>query len=262
MDKEGLTVRLQKKELQMLEELSEILDRNHIPFFLAYGTALGCIRHKGFIPWDDDVDIFVKGNDYPRIKEIFKTQNTGNLQLHDYDTVRNYPYCFPKIVAGDTLLIEKALTHIDYQGGVYIDIFPLAEVSDNIIVRTVKSIYRYICYSIIRAYYYNYKSTFRKIFSQIVRKWINPVKIQKKIFAEYIRSEKDCKFYLGSIDAGELYKKQYFDSVVYMPFEESRMPMAVDYDNILTEYYGDYMKLPDEENRVSNHNFSVLEFNV
>ena len=61
MNNAELTKKLQSKELQMLKELSEILKRNRIPFFLAYGTALGCARHRGFIPWDDDVDIFIKG---------------------------------------------------------------------------------------------------------------------------------------------------------------------------------------------------------
>ena len=260
MSADELTQKLQKKELQMLKELSEILKRNNVPFFLAYGSALGCARHSGFIPWDDDVDIFIKGTDYPKLKEVFRTQDTGNLLLHDYDTVSDYPFFFPKIVARDTLLVEKSLKHINYKGGVYIDVFPLEEVPDNKFALKAMKIRRYIYYSVIRGYYYNFNSIPRKVFSGIVRKAVNPLKIQAKIFKEYTQRVKDYKFYSGSIDSGELYKKQYFDEIIYMPFEDTRMPMAAEYKNMLEKYYGDYMILPRKEDRVSNHNFEVIEF--
>ncbi len=260
MNIDELTQKLQKKELQMLKELSKILKQNQIPFFLAYGSALGCARHSGFIPWDDDIDIFIKGTDYAKLKEVFRTQNTGNLILHDYDTVNAYPFIFPKIVASDTLLIEKSLKHTNYKGGIYIDVFPLAEVSNNKFAQKAMKIRRYIYYSMIRGYYYNFDSIPRKLFSGIVRKVIDPLKIQAKIFKEYTQRVRDCKFYSGSIDSGELYKKQYFEEMIDMPFEDTVMPMAAEYKDMLEVYYGDYMIFPKEEDRVSNHNFEIIKF--
>lgn len=260
MDNGELTKKLQNKELQMLKELSELLKRNKIPFFLAYGTALGCARHKGFIPWDDDVDIFIKGTDYPKLKEVFKKQDTGNLSLHDYDTVKNYPYFFPKIVAKDTLLVERSLKHIEYRGGIYIDIFPLAEMPDNAFLRNILKIRRYLYYSLIRGCHYNFKSVLKKATGRIAKRIIDPINMQRKLYREYIRPVKGCKLYSGSVDSGEVYRKEYFDETIYMPFEDTSMPMAACYKNILEEYYGDYMTLPKEESRVSNHNFERIEF--
>ncbi len=258
MNNAELTKKLQSKELQMLKELSEILKRNRIPFFLAYGTALGCARHRGFIPWDDDVDIFIKGTDYPKLKEVFKKQDTGNLALHDFEMVEDYPYFFPKIVAKDTLMVEKSLKNIKYRGGVYIDLFPLAEMPNSVFRQKVIKLRRYVYYSMIRGYYYNFKSVSKKVAGKIAKKMVNPVAVQSKLYKEYTRTEKECKFYSGSIDSGELYKKEYFDDIIYMPYEDAVMPMAACYKSILEEYYGDYMTLPDEENRVSNHNFERI----
>ena len=107
----NLESKLQDIQLQILKELSTIFMKHDIKFFLAYGTLLGCVRHKGFIPWDDDVDIYILGEDYPKIKRIFDTEDTGNLVLQDYDT-QSYPYCFPKVIDKRTLLKEDTYKHL------------------------------------------------------------------------------------------------------------------------------------------------------
>ena len=80
---------LQERELAILIKIDDLFREYNIKYFLAYGTVLGCIRHNGFIPWDDDIDIFIFGRDLPKIKEIFRSVNTGFLRLDDYDTAKN-----------------------------------------------------------------------------------------------------------------------------------------------------------------------------
>lgn len=254
---------LQKKELSMLRLFSEIMDRNNIPYFLACGTMLGCIRHAGFIPWDDDVDIYIFGEDYPKLKEVFLSQDTGILELHDYTTKANYPYSFPKIVAKDTVLIEKSLSETDYKCGVYIDVFLLPGTSNNSFIRTVLEVKRYFYYCLLRAYYFNFKTKKRKFISHFVRKLINPVKVQRKLYNYYMKKIGDSKYL---VDTGVFWKhallrRSLFDSSVRMTFESIELPVPADYEAYLTDYYGDYMQLPNKEDRVSNHCFEKLIIN-
>lgn len=259
---DDLTRKLQTKELEMLIKLTEILDANDIKYTLAFGTALGCIRHRGFIPWDDDVDIHILGRDYEKLKKIFSNQDTGNLVLHDFETVSNYPYSFPKIVAKDTILVEKSLEHIDYKCGVYIDIFLLQETSDNFLIRFLQEKKRYFYYVLIRSYYMKYNSLIRKIICNFVKKNIIPFDIQRKLYDIYMNKSKSSEYYIdiGSFGKKALVKKDIFASFENMEFEGRKFSIIKKYDEYLRHYYNDYMILPNLKSRVSNHNFSKIEF--
>jgi len=247
---------IQKKEYEMLVQLKTILERNNIPFFLSYGTALGCVRHNGFIPWDDDVDICIYGSDYMKLKEVFRTQDTGSLRIHDFETKENYPLVFPKVVDESTTLKEKAYLHLDYECGVYIDIFLLFSVPDNRIKRVIAETLRYVRYAIVRAYYSNEKS--KAVYKKIAK--LFPIKkIQKKLYDTYTKDFNGQKI----MNAGE-YKfsiasdKETVTEFDMHVFVNEEMPIPKDYDTYLKTLYGNYMELPPESKRVSNHNFASL----
>lgn len=257
----SVTQKIQSKAAEMLNDLAALLEKNDIPFFLACGTTLGCIRHEGYIPWDDDVDIYIFGTDYPKLREVFAQQDTGNLRLHDGSTVADYPYSFPKVVASDTVLVENGLKHLSYRCGVYIDVFPLIGISDNALVRTLQEKRRYFNYALLRMYYKKYDSTLRKCMGTVVRALISPKRVHESLYRQYIRG---CK---GSylIDAGTfgeqaLMPQKWFSDAKQMSFESAMLPVPADYEAYLSHYYGDYMQLPPEDQRVSNHDFAVLEF--
>lgn len=252
---------MQTKENKMLRDLNDIFVRNDIQYFLACGTALGCVRHSGFIPWDDDVDIYVWGKDYEKIRNVFATQDTGCLRLHDHTTVKDYPYSFPKIIANDTVLVEKSMEHLDYSCGVYIDLFPLIVTNDNVVFRWVDEFFRYIDYSFVRTYYYQYNDRIKSVINKIIRKCIKPVKFQDRLYKIYQKDQSKSKYI---IDAGVfgrhalLYRAD-FNGVEYLPFNNQQFPVPIGYDNYLKMYYGDYMMLPNFEDRVSNHHIAKLE---
>lgn len=252
---------LKEKEQAMLKELATIFEKNEIRFFLACGTALGCVRHEGFIPWDDDIDIYIMGKDYEKVRNIFATQDTGNLQFQDYFTVENYPYTFPKIVAKDTVLVEESLKHLSYKCGVYIDVFPLMEISDNRIIRKIKEGIRYYRYCLLKAYYFEFQSKFKKVLNKFVHMFISPRRVQEQMFRMYRNEVQEGKYLIDTSDFGKhaIIKRALFDDVVKMNFEGEEMPMPVGYDQYLRDYYGDYMELPKEEERVSRHHFARLE---
>ena len=260
-ENERLTKRIQEKSLEILIQTADILEKNEIPFFLACGTALGCVRHGGFIPWDDDVDIYIFGKDYPRVKSVFQEQDTGNLILQDWELQENYPYFWPKIMAQDTVLVEKSLEHLNYQGHVFIDVFPLAQVSDNRILQRFQELDRYCLYVLLRAYYFNFTSLPRRVFSSLVRRLCKPEKLQKALYGHYLQNSNG--HYVadaGAFRSRALLKKAWFAEAKQNDFEGAAMPVPTGVEEYLTHYYGDYMQLPPENQRVSNHDFFQIEF--
>ena len=262
LGEEKITKILQDKELTMLNEVKRIFEKNNIPFFLACGTALGCARHQGFIPWDDDIDIYVWGKDYSKIKTALENESTGRLKFQDYSTDESYPYWFPKIIATDTVLVEKSFGQLDYSCGVYIDVFPLFYASDNPLIRKIRESLRYFRYALLRAYYNeSFSSGIRKFIKFFSKMIINPRKIQARLEKMY-RIKKTQGQYV--VDSGVFHKTALIDSNLFnnkidMKFEDSQMPMPERYKDYLTHYYGDYMKLPEEKDRVSRHHIAKLE---
>lgn len=254
--------RIQAKTLEMLKTLSGLLEANGIPFWLAYGTALGCARHRGFIPWDDDVDIYIKGTDYSRLRKLFDEGAIPDMALHDPETVPGYPFWFPKIVATDTLLVEKSMRHLPYRCGVYIDVFLLAQDSRNVLVRKFHGMRRYLDYCILHACYSNFKSLPRKCVSMAARMFCSPEKAQRRLYRRYAAGPGDDRRLVdtGLFGKKALLKADWFREVVYMPFEDAVMPMPSAYEDYLTHCYGDWKTPPPEEERVSGHDFAVAEF--
>lgn len=248
---------LQERELAILIKIDELFREYNIKYFLAYGTVLGCVRHSGFIPWDDDIDIFVFGRDLPKVKEIFRSVNTGFLRLDDYDTAKNYPYSFPKIVDNRTSLKEDAFKLVDYKCGAYVDIFPLFDISDNIFKRFFSEKLRYVRHVMLRYYYIDVKgrALFVKIFHKILEKTCKIDHIQDKLYKTYIREScNGAKYAEPNIFLKKSYlPKSMFDNSVRMLFEGNEFPIPIDYDKFLKIVYGDYMKLPSVEKRKSTH---------
>ncbi len=243
----------------MLKELKALFERNSIDFYLACGTALGCIRHEGFIPWDDDVDIYIKAEDYDRVRELFDKQNTGNLAFQDYKNVREYPYPFPKIIAKDTVLTENSLKHLDYRCGVYIDIFPLMSASNDARIRASEEKKRYRNYCRLKAYYFKFSGG-KKLLNIFAHIFVNPQKVQEELYKQYTTNVDNAEYVIdiGTFGSQALIKAKDFETSVNKVFEGTEMPMPSGYDSYLTGYYGDYMKLPPKEQRVARHQLHTL----
>lgn len=255
-----ITKLMQKKELEMLKYIDNLFTKNNIKYFLACGTALGCARHSGFIPWDDDVDIYIFGKDYKKAREVFLSQSDNIFVWQDGETVNNYPYSFPKIVNTSTVLIEKGLSQLPYSCGIYIDIFPLIEENKNLLKLFFSEKLRYFRYAILRSYYYNYSSKIKKLSSYFIRLFVNPKKIQKQLIHTYSQRKNKSKYLIDSGVFGKhaLLLDENFKGEILLKFEDSVFPMPMGYKEYLKHYYGDYLKLPEESDRISNHNISKL----
>lgn len=183
--------------------------------------------------------------------------------MQDYESIPNYPYTFPKIVDKTTVLVENSLSHLDYKCGIYIDIFLLTDVSNNFLIRQFQEIKRYIGYCKLKAYYFDFDSKFRRFISKIIQKFCNPQKIQKSLYKQYTREINKAKYVvdIGVFKNHALLCRKWFNNIQTLKFEDSSYSVCGEYDEYLKHYYGDYMQLPPEDKRVSEHDFAVIKFN-
>lgn len=243
---------LQLKLLEMIKDLDSFCNENNISYCLCGGNVLGAVRHNGFIPWDDDIDVQMLRQDYDRFLQIFNNTDKYYLQK---DT-RDYPLQFSKLRANNTTFIEDIPYKKKYKKihqGIYIDIFPVDKVSNNKIKAKLQEIYSNILISqslFLRGYPKSHNS-FKKRIIMAISFFLLPF---RKYFYEYVKSfnkksdnEYVCSFY-GTTKPKIFQKKESFSlPLTRLKFEDVYLPVMNNYEQFLSDAYGDYMKLPSQE---------------
>jgi len=253
----NITKTLQNLLYETLIEFDSLCAQNDIRYFLAYGTMLGAVRHKNFIPWDDDVDIFICRKEYEKLKSCFAHQN---YELSDWDTDKDYPYLFPKVRIKGTELIEKNISDLKYNVGVYLDLFVLDDVPNRFLDFFKRNKYNFI-YKIYRLRVLNTDEISRVLrpLAKIVKRTVSINRLVKACNKIYCKLRKATMLRDAIMSRREEYlDKEDFKNRISVPFGETVLPICARYDNVLKKLYGDYMKLPPEEQRVSCHNFTDL----
>lgn len=255
---------MQEKQLYIFKEFYKVCKINNIKVFLAYGTALGAIRHKGFIPWDDDIDLFVFQYDRIKLQEICKEQLPSDLFYQSVNTDKEYRLAIDRIRLSTTTLIEEREKNRDINHGVFIDIYPLFNCADNII----KFNLQYISRIFYRTFLYDEPSINRgkinTFLSSLVLK-LTPNILKKRILKNsdsFVQSKGDNKYYSDFYGVLKQikYNAKWFKEIKEQPFEKIIAPLPIGADSILKLQYGDYMMLPPLEERVIHHNFSFVDF--
>lgn len=258
---------LQKIEIEILDYVVCICKQNGLMYFLAGGTLLGAIRHKGFIPWDNDIDIAMPRNDYEKLCEILREMSGIEYQLIELRDDNMY-YCpFVKVVNDRTILKENAGGESIMPLGVYIDIFPIDGIENN----DKKSVKRYLkirdwSYRIANATLYIENLSFwRRLIKKVWQVLIVDVLKREKYFNILVKLLK--KFPYGSTEyivstyglraEKEIIEYSAFAQTINVEFEGKMYNAPVGYDKYLTQMYGDYMKLPPESERVAPHDIVV-----
>ena len=260
---------LSKKEcknrlIKMLEYLDELCRKNNIKYSIIGGTAIGALRHKGFIPWDDDIDIILLQNEYEKLKTILINDNNPHYRVL-YPGISN-TYYFPgmKLVDKKTSLKEDLGIKID-DYGLFIDIlcynsFPDNKIQQKIYLLKNKIFDKFIYYGFITDIK-NSKNIFK-----IVRKMISNKIGIKKILTYKINllqhyNNKETKYLYScwpvySLD-NELQERKNFSEYMDIKFENINVMITKNYDEVLTKTFGNYMEPPPKENRRS-HNLKVF----
>lgn len=252
---------IKRVSLEILDQVHDFCIKNNIKYSLFYGTLLGAVRHKGFIPWDDDIDIAMPREDYERFIRIFNCQS---LKVYSCKTDSNYLLPFAKVVDTRTIKHEDVYDKYRYDIGFGIDIFPVDYIESFKKYKAVKHKSR--------------KYIKRRIYGQIDVKQSDSLlkKILKKIIiAPYsgksnyyaIKIDDLCirncnKNHMFTLDiymmnTNQFYDGDIFDHINLVKFENREYYAIKKYDNVLRACYGNYMELPPIEERTTHHGFKA-----
>ncbi len=260
---------LQQIQLECLIEVDRICRKHNIDYSLDGGTLLGAVRHKGFIPWDDDIDLIMYRREYERFYEICKSVlDSGRFFLQEHRTDKYYNVGYPRIRRKNTVYQRAGHEKLNYHGGVFIDIFVLDNVPDN---KAFRNLHRMVCFCIRRILWsksgrYIAKNSFKRgwysILSLIPKDfafWVNDrvAGICNRRPTELVRhnthpypNPKVCGY---GIPASLL--REYTE----LEFEGHKFKAVKDYDRYLSMLYGDYLTLPPEEKRKPHIHLSAFE---
>lgn len=267
MEKQGIgDVEMKKLLLDMAKELIKICEEHDLRIYASGGSLLGAVRHKGFIPWDDDMDFHMFRNDYDKLISIMKDKD-GRYKLACYLYDKKYMYPFVKFYDSETDCIEYDVDS-KFKLGLYIDIFPVDGLGDDVVEAKehLKTMSVYVKASrLCRGKVWSSgASHVKKIAASAAKclcKLYGAKRLNKKIefFVRKYDIEKSrlCGEIVDSTDQKRICPKKWFEQIVYLPFEDIELPCPAGYHEYLTSYYGDYMTPPPVENQVSNHNMYV-----
>lgn len=262
--------KIKKEEIQPLEtdilfKLLDFMEANHIRYFTCGGTTLGSVRHGGFIPWDDDIDLFVPRSDYERLLQL----SAGKL-LDGYISVKrpgdaNYIYPFAKACNEKTVIHEQNVKNQKYAIGIFVDIFPLDTFCDNALLRRhfllrikclrsmLEAASDQINLSSRGSAKWWVKQTVRTL-QRPAAKAIGVERLALRIDALAKRANRSGSHLVGNqvwcYKWNDYYNADYFASAVNGTFEGRTICNPAGYHQYLTELYGDYMQLPPKEQQI------------
>lgn len=243
-------------QIGILDKVCEFCKQNNIRVSLAYGTLLGAVRHKGYIPWDDDIDIMMPYSDYKRFLSTFPAYDK-QLSVQYMGNDETYRFTFAKVFDNRTMLEEKTI-----RTGVYIDIYPIIgfpkKEEFEQFVEEFRSLYRPLKKMTFR---YNL-NVFQRLLIKI-KQIYRPSREQivSSIENIYERYPFDRAENGGVIPYYFTYKRylnaDIFRAFTFLTFEGKEYPVIKDYDTYLKATYGDYMTLPPKDKQVSKHIFKA-----
>ena len=271
MEQDALTKQFQEHILKVFKFTVDFLERHNLRYIACGGTVLGAVRHKNFIPWDDDIDIYLPRADYERqldLKDEMRKEGFDVLSLRD----KGYYLPFAKVSDMNTTLLEQA--EFPFVMGIYVDLFALDNFSGTdeeitaIQRRSLKKFYNYqksVNHSktcdwwrdalkghlgdAVEKLQIMLSRPFRKL---LLRRFLN--------YQRWYSSFDGDKTVCVTQWAGRIFKREWFEDVIDYPFADTTVKIPRDYDGYLRCLYGDYMTLPPVEQRHSEHNHLILDF--
>lgn len=262
--------KLHKLELEIALELKRICDKYQIEYFLIAGTMLGAVRHGGFIPWDDDMDIGMLRVDYDKFINICKKELSEKYFLQTWDNDSEYPFSYAKIRINDTKIIEKFSKNSNAHLGIFIDIFPFDNVPNSNIRKKIQGKEIYILRRLLwikKGYGKEYfTSILDKLKYEILRHISNLFTftyLKEKLYrilTKYNEEVSEFVFTDGSYGYDkEMIKRKWVTNLSTINFEGEKFLAIKDYNEYLSYFYGDYMVLPPEDKR-GGHQIIDIDF--
>ena len=255
---------LQLVILGIIKDIDDVCRRNNIEYYLNSGSTLGAIRHKGFIPWDDDLDIMMTHDNYSRFLEACR-RDLDPGKYYVQEELVDWPLNYSKIkLLGTSIEEVEGYAKDDRQRGIFVDVFRV----DNTSPHRLLQLWQYTCAKASLAYQMSirtYKSaTWKK---KLIMALASPLRIgplRRFVNRQAVRYNDKETGYLGSFYEPKrfhscIFPKAVFGTPLRVPFEDIMLPVQADYDTYLRTTFGDYMQLPPEEDRQQKH-ISKIDF--
>lgn len=254
---------LQLKSIDILLYFKDFCEKYGLRFYFCGGCCIGTVRHKGFIPWDDDIDVFMPRKDYEKLLNLW----VHEADLDKYTLCRsneyvNYHHTDTTIQDNNTTFINRHSMDLDIHHGLMIDVIPLDGAPTSKIKRFVQIIHAMI-FSLFNAQRLpDNQGKLLRISAKIILSVIKSEKIRYKIWnyceKQMTKYDIDECEYITELVTGfkylkNKYPKELFEDVVYKEFEGYSMPLPIGYDKYLKMAFGNYMELPPENKRIPKH---------
>lgn len=263
---------LHEVDLEIVKEVINICDQNNLTYYMLGGTMLGAIRHKGFIPWDDDIDLGMPRKDYEKFLCIAPDKLSKTLKIINYKTDKDYHYYITRIQDVETKVVETRYENEGKYTHVSIDIFPLDGTPDNRFLRKIYCM-RLMAHRAMMSLHYKdgidperKRGFVEKLVLGVLKLFPTDVMFdaynQKKkidnLLKKYdMQSSVVTGNLMGAYRMKELVPTVWFGHDAFYSFEGIRMRGILEYDKYLTHLYGDYMQLPPVEARKKH--FRIIE---
>lgn len=262
-----IQVKLWKTELEILDVVHKICISNGLRYSLAYGTLLGAVRHGGFIPWDDDIDILMPREDYTTLLKLWNEQAPKDYILQEPYLSEDVTNSFTKIRKNHTTFIQtEDEKKCNYHKGIFIDIFPLDRLARGTIGRARQKVFCLLA----MLYNRGYTSGSGGIL-ELCERFLLAIVPRRKYRCIERWAEKKATRWNGDhslewfgfqtvSDMKHHYAPDIFENLTKLEFEKEKYCAFKDYDRVLCDEFGDYMQLPPEEERAWKHHPILIDF--
>ncbi len=262
--------KLQLAQLEIAKEVKRVCDENGIQYFLTAGTALGAIRHKGFIPWDDDLDIGMLREEYDRFCKIANEKLNPEYYFQNWINDKEYHLPYGKVRKKGTTYIEQK-ANIKRRAEIFVDIIVYDDAPSDvnerkILTKKLNRLEQIILMKCKCRPWQEEKNVNMKVFLAFLPARVialfTSLNYMVQLYEKALRTVKSDKLVYSQLGISFMYlmEKKWLENLTERQFEDDTFKIMQDYDAYLTCAYGDYMKLPPEEDRENRHQIVKLDF--
>ena len=257
------------EEIDILSEVDKFCSEHNLSYSLAYGSMIGAVRHKGFIPWDDDMDVFMTRKDYDKFIQEWQKNPQKGFVIQNNDIEPSFKQSFTKVHKNNTIFLTEEAIGQPYHHGIRIDIFPIDKIPNGKFARIKQRVDALLSMLYTREYVTKANGKLLYYGGGLILK-CTPNKFKEKLKRYFLRQQtkynydgKDyshyCCFDVIS-DFNKIYKKEWIENIEYKDFEGHKFSCFANTHEMLSLIYGDYMKYPPKEQQVWTHHPIAISF--